>query len=353
MAHFRKRTGKSGKTLYSAEIRISGYASKTATFSKLKDAKAWATKIEGDMHAGKYLSDAAARQHTAGEMIDRYLADVLPVKTTKQGYIRQQRAQLLWWRRQIGDYQLIHVTPHLIMRVRDDMIKTGRKAGTINRYFAALSHVFTVARAQWSWVQHSPLSDVVRMAEPRGRVRFLTTEQMAALLEACRAEKKKVLHDIVYLALATGARKDELLSIRPSQVQLEQGRMILDETKNNERRSLSLSFDARRIVERRMECLKRGQVYLLPGKTRSQKARIDVEFRRACRRAGIEDFHFHDLRHTFASQLAMNGASLAEIAEALGHKTLNMVKRYAHLSESHTSEVVANMVRNSMPKADI
>jgi integrase len=82
---------------------------------------------------------------------------------------------------------------------------------------------------------------------------------------------------------------------------------------------------------------------VFPNKTGTQPASIREAWEHAVRRAGIEDFTFHDLRHTAASYLVMDGASLVEIAEILGHKTLSMVKRYAHLSGDHTASVVSRM----------
>jgi len=343
MASFRIQQRRNGVKMYRAEVRVTGYPSAYATFSKKKDAKAWAAQIEADMWAGRYTSDAAAREHTAGEMIDRYMRDVLPVKSEKKRYIESQRAQLIWWKKHIGNYQLIRVTPYVLIECRDELRRGGRAAATVNRYFSALSHVFTVARTQWNWVQSNPMSDISSLTEPRGRVRYLTGDEMGRLFVSCKQERKPELYDAVLMALSTGARKDEILSIEPKHVDIASGRAVLEETKNNERRQLSLSGGTLAMVMRRMDAVRVGQRYLIHGRFRHLKARIDKEFRRACKRAGIEDFHFHDLRHTFASHLAMNGASLAEIAEALGHKTLNMVKRYAHLSDSHTSKVIADM----------
>lgn len=348
MASFRIHQKKNGKKMYRAEVRVTGYPPAYATFAKKKDAKSWAAQVEADMRAGRYTSDAAAREHTAGEMIDRYLRDVLPVKSEKKRYTQSQRAQLIWWKKRIGDYQLIRVTPYVLIECRDELRRDGRAPATVNRYFSALSHVFTVARTQWNWVQNNPMSDIRSLPEPRGRVRYLTGDEMSRLFASCKSERKPELYDAVLMALSTGARKDEILSIEPSQVDVASARVVLEETKNNERRRLSLSGGVLAMVMRRMDALREGQKYLIHGRFRHQKARIDVEFRRACKRAGIEDFHFHDLRHTFASYLTMNGASLAEIAEALGHKTLNMVKRYAHLSDSHTSQVIADMNRKML-----
>ena len=123
------------------------------------------------------------------------------------------------------------------------------------------------------------------------------------------------------------------------------GRAILHETKNGERRAVAITGHALEVLKelnkvRRIDCN-----LLFPAKESTPQKPMDLRspWETAVKIAELQDFHFHDLRHSAASYLAMNGASLAEIAEVLGHKTLQMVKRYAHLSEGHTARVVASM----------
>jgi integrase len=148
---------------------------------------------------------------------------------------------------------------------------------------------------------------------------------------------------VVVLALSTGARKNELLALKWQDVSLQRGMITLHETKNGERRALPLQGYAHQLISdhakvRRLDC-----DYVFPSEKKKQPIDIRTAWENTVERAELEDFRFHDLRHSAASYLAMNGASLAEIAEVLGHKTLQMVKRYAHLSEAHTSKVVASM----------
>jgi integrase len=141
-------------------------------------------------------------------------------------------------------------------------------------------------------------------------------------------------------------------------VDLARGAIRLEHTKNRERRALPLAGPALELMKaRRAAHAKAGAEALVfpaapppprPG-SRAPKGPKPVDLRYAWRRAlaaaGVSDFRFHDLRHSAASYLAMNGASLAEIAAVLGHKTLAMVKRYAHLSDPHTADVVTRMNR--------
>jgi integrase len=127
-------------------------------------------------------------------------------------------------------------------------------------------------------------------------------------------------------------------------VDLQQGRILLEETKNGERRLIPLVGHALELLREygKVRRLITGLVF--PGRRRPDKpVNLQHPWEEALEVAGIEDFRFHDLRHSAASYMLMNGATIAELAEVLGHKTLQMVKRYAHLSEAHTAGVVERM----------
>jgi integrase len=117
----------------------------------------------------------------------------------------------------------------------------------------------------------------------------------------------------------------------------------LNETKNNERRAVPLVEHALSVMRRLRRPIDADADLVFGYNRKNKTPNLRTAWNQALRRAEIQDFRFHDLRHTTASYLAMNGASLAEIAEILGHKTLQMVKRYAHVSEQHTARVVAVM----------
>ena len=111
MATVEKVILKSGKTSYRARVRLNGYPHKSTNFAKKGDARDWSTRVETDMKLGRHLKDALARKYTAHDLIDRYITEVLEVKSDRPRYIETQRAQLLWWKKRIGDYNLVNVTP--------------------------------------------------------------------------------------------------------------------------------------------------------------------------------------------------------------------------------------------------
>jgi integrase len=263
---------------------------------------------------------------------------------------------LNWWRKEIGSYLLSDLTRALIVEQRDKLLtSTGRKVSkgsnkaqrspsTVNRYLVALGHALTIAANEWEWIHENPMRKISKLSEPRGRVRFLDDAERERLLEACKVSTNPQLHTLAVLALSTGARHGELINLRWSNVDLQRRVITLHDTKNKERRLLPLAHYALQLMEEHNKVRNIASDLVFPSPSNPQKPwNSRSAWEAALKRANIDNFRFHDLRHSCASYLAMNGASLAEIAEVLGHKTLQMVKRYAHLSEAHTAKVVQRM----------
>lgn len=349
MANIQERKTQDGKTTYRVQVRLKGYPAQTATFSRITDARKWIQQVESAIRDGRHFKTAEAKKHTLGEMVDRYIREGIPDKK-KNG--KKQKAQLTWWKEQLGAYLLSDITPALIAEYRDILLKgityrhTERSPATVVRYLAVLSHAFSIACKEWGWIDDSPLRKVTKPREARGRVRFLDQDERARLLQACRESKNPYIYIIVVLALSTGMRYSEILNLTWRDVDLTRRKITLHETKNGERRVIPLAGHALELLTQ--HALKRqiDTVLLFPSQ-RGQKPQKVINFRgsweTALKQADIKDFRFHDLRHSCASYLAMNQASIASIAEILGHKTLSMVKRYSHLSECHTAGVIEKM----------
>ncbi len=348
MASIRKRTNKDGDIAYRVDVRLKGFPPQRATFKRLTDARKWGQHTESAIREGRYFKTAEARKHTFSELTDRFITDVLPLKSPHAA--KTQKAQMLWWNEQLGDYLLADVTPALITEFRDKLLAGYTKKGyqrspsTVVRYMAALSHAFTIAINEWGWLEDSPIRKVKKPTEPRGRVRFLSDEERKRLLAACKESDNPYLYPVVVLAIYTGMRQGEIMGLTWDVVDLDQGRITLFDTKNGEIRVVPLVGIAMDVLKEHAKVKRIDTPLLFPGRVKPNKP-IDLRspWMVALAIAKIEGFRFHDLRHTAASYLAMSGATLAEIAEILGHKTLSMVKRYAHLTEGHTSEVVKRM----------
>jgi integrase len=355
MATFRERADSTGKKTYQVIVRLKGYPAQYETFERKTDAKKWASATETAIREGRHFKTAEAKKHTAGDLIDRYIKDVLPRPPRKSNRPRGQRsiaiitAQLMWWKAEIGAYSLADVTPALIVEKRDKLAGTLTRAGspfspsTVVRYLAPLSHAFGIAVREWAWLDDSPMRKVDRPAEPDGRVRFLSDEERERLLTACRASVNPWLYTTVVVSLSTGMRQAELMNLRWPDVDLSQGRITLRHTKNGDLRVVPLVGAALALLKEHSKIRRLDTDLLFPGSRKDTPLEMRGAWVAALKRAEIEDFHWHDLRHTCASYLVMGGASLAEIAEVLGHRTLQMVRRYAHLSEAHTASVVERM----------
>ncbi|MEE9354302.1 MAG: site-specific integrase [Methylococcaceae bacterium] len=359
MASIRKRTNKDGSTSYRVDVRLKGFPSQRATFNRLTDAKNWGSATEAAIKENRYFKTAEAQKHTLGELIDRYIRDVLPTKPKHEASLQGQ--QLNWFKSEIGAHTLADVTPAKIVECRDKLLievqpktKKPRAPATVVRYMAALSHAFTIAVNEWGWLDDTPMRKVKKPALPRGRVRFLSEDttglngkkvdgERTQLLKACEQSGNPYLYTVVVLALSTGMRQGEIMGLTWDDVDFHQARATLHETKNGERRVVPLTGKALELLKEHAKVRRLNTDLLFPGKNLNKPMDLRTPWEVALKVACIEDFRFHDLRHSAASYLAMNGASLAEIAEVLGHKTLQMVKRYAHLSEAHTAGVVARM----------
>ncbi len=350
MANIEKRVSNDGKTSYRVKIRLKGYPSQSATFERITDAKKWTQQTESAIREGRHFKTTEAKRHTLVDLIDRYCRDVLPAKKSA----KDQAQQLAWWKSEIGSYALADVTPSLLAECRDKLGREitvrnkPRSPASVVRYIAALSHAFTIAVKEWGWLEDSPMRKVTKPKESRGRVRFLSDDERIRLLKACKESSNPYLYTVVVLALSTGMRQGEIMGLTWDVVDLNQGRAILHETKNGERRAVAITGHALELLKELSKVRRIDSNLLFPSKEITpQKPQKPMDLRApwetAVKKAELEDFKFHDLRHSAASYLAMNGASLAEIAEVLGHKTLQMVKRYAHLSEGHTARVVQSM----------
>jgi integrase len=220
----------------------------------------------------------------------------------------------------------------LLEQYQSERLQEGKKPATINRHVATIKHMFTKA-VEWDMVEETTLKRIRRirlLEENNRRLRYLSKEECQALVNACN----DYLRPIVITALNTGMRKGEILNLKWDNIDMRHGFILLDRTKNGERREIPINGTLRAAIE---GITRRIDVPYVFCDVRSGKPYKDLRdsFHKACRRAGIRDFHFHDLRHTFASHLVMAGVDITTIKELLGHKTLAMTLRYSHLAPSH------------------
>ncbi len=188
---------------------------------------------------------------------------------------------------------------------------------------------------------------VQRVHEDRNRVRCLSNDERRRLRDACHESTSPYLETFVTLALATGARKRELLDLTWDCVDFQRSRITFKDTKNKEHRIVPLLGSATAVLQMwfgKVMAWKHTTPYVFPNFETGKPVRsLFFAFKTACEKAGIENFRIHDLRHTFCSYFAMNGANLVEIAKLVGHKHIRETERYTHLTESHIHEVMQKM----------
>jgi integrase len=266
---------------------------------------------------------------TFAEAVERYLA----AKARKKS--RDEDARLLGHLMTYfgKDTPISEITAGRISEYRGHRLALVRKIGdgerrlaaaTINRPLALLRHLLRLAREEWEVISDTPTIRLER--EPQGRIRWLEPDEEARLLDACAQSRTKHLAAVVRIAMETGLRKGELLSLTWEQVDFARGFLRLEVTKSGRRREVPM----RQAVYDVLAALPRPHTERV-----WPAAAIRTAFENAVAAAKLDAFHFHDLRHHFASWFVMRGGSLQALQTILGHQTLQMTLRYAHLSKDH------------------
>lgn len=227
----------------------------------------------------------------------------------------------------------MHEITHLdIEKFKAERIKNVTPA-TVNRSIALLKSMYNRA-IEWDKAKDNPVLKVKLFKENNKRVRYLEREEITKLLAECNEHLKP----IVIVALNTGMRKGEILSLKWHDVDFRRGIIYLLNSKNSEKRELPINDQVKTVL---IKVRKHpGSPYIFCKANGQPYGDIKKSFLTAISKSGIINFHFHDLRHTFASQLVMSGVDLNTVRELMGHKTLEMTIRYSHLSPDHKKRAV-------------
>jgi integrase len=345
MAAIRKRTNRKG-TVWQIDYYDPRNKRVMKCFSKKADAEAYLGKVLAAKKEGRYhdVFDVKKESHiTFDELCALYVVNF----GTQKAFNTSKRYLLAAVKDHFGNRKLSQIT-YLDLETYRNRRKAIPARGTkprtdasVNREMALISHMLNKA-VEWGLLENSPFKKGKRLMfkENNHRLRFLTETEIEALLKACDDLKTYTpyLTPIVETALLTGMRRGELLSLKWEQIR--NGFIYLTETKSGKGRQIPIND---RLAEVFRE-VRRGNQLKSPHVFCDSQGRRFLEVKRsftsACRRAGIEDFRFHDLRHTFASRLVMKGASLKAVQELLGHADMKMTMRYAHLSKEHLRDSV-------------
>jgi integrase len=278
---------------------------------------------------------------TLAQATDRYLASKARKRT-----IGSDRRQLDLLKAEFGaETPLAEITASRISDYKAKRLAAVRKIGegetaverrltaaAVNRPLALLRHLLRLAHEEWEAIENVPRIRLEK--EPQGRLRWLTQEEITRLLEACAKSKNKELRAAVMIALNSGLRRGELLGLTWERVDLSRGVIRLELTKSGRRREVPMNDDSYRALVS-LGPRTNGRVF----KTRY----IQTAYNNAVAVAKLDDVNFHTLRHTFASWAVMRGVTLKELQELLGHSSLTMTMRYAHLAPEHLRAAVSRL----------
>lgn len=233
-----------------------------------------------------------------------------------------------------GKY-LFEITPEMIENYKVSRLEKVEPA-PINRELACLRHMYNKA-IEWGYLKSNPVKSIKRLKEPPGRLRYLKPEEVKRLLDACHNH----IRSVVITALNTGMRKSELFNLKWKDVDLENRKITVINSKNNESRIIPIN---QTLYEELLSLSKKSNgEYVFSHSNGIPFGDIKKGFSSALKRAGIEDFRFHDLRHTFGSYLVMQGVDLRTVQQIMGHKDIKMTMRYSHLSPEHIQEAVKKL----------
>ncbi|MDA8328744.1 MAG: site-specific integrase [Betaproteobacteria bacterium] len=332
---------KRGDYQWEAQVRRKGYPPQSKTFNTRSDADLWAATIESEMGRGVFVDRSDAERNTVGDMIDRFTTEFAPFhyKLRKDGK-EAWRFQCAHLKKALGQFSLAALDQKLVAQYRDKRL-TLVGSSTVRKELFMLSKVlkFTETECAITLPRGNPVDKIRKPTESKSRDRRLNDEEWQNLKIECRHSRNIYLWPAVQMAVETGMRQGELLGLSWKTVDAKRRFALLEDTKNGEVRAVPLSPAALAVLEKLPTSISGAVIPV-------ERMTLFHAFQAACRRAGIENFTWHDLRHEALSRLAERGdMTVLELAAVSGHKTLQMLKRYTHLQAEKLAEKLATVPR--------
>jgi integrase len=330
MASYQKRTNGDGSKAVLAWVRIKPFKPVSRSFPSKALAEQWADGLEAELRKQRKTGEARADLTSLSlkGLIEAFLADP---ETRQLRYFSNLEQLLAWWVNHCGGEKVMEFGTVKLREARE-LLSNGRAPATVNRYLSAL-------RSCWNWgraAQYIPQEKVwptrLFRTEPRERVRFLNDSELKAVLKAAEAHALW-MHTAVLVSLATGLRQGELLRLEWKDVDFERKTVTVLISKNTKRRIVHLPEPAVAALKklRRDGVVGHKVIFLDSEGAPADKSYLTAHWRTVRTAAKLMDFRWHDLRHSCASFLAQNGASLVEIGSVLGHSSPSITAKYAHL----------------------
>jgi integrase len=317
MATFRNRHGR-----WQARVQRKGQQPVSKSFQSKEDAQRWARQIEAEIDKGTYTNIVLAERTLFKDVIDRYLQEV----TLKTRSMREDTFRLkALARHPIASLKMTALTPIRVAEYRDERLQIV-SSGTVIRELSYFSSIINHARREWGINMVNPIPMVKKPPSPQGRNRILSTDELNRLFDALKPRVKNAniwVLPLTKFALETAMRRGELLGLHWEQVDVRKRIAYIPLTKNGSSRLVPLSHGAIEILSSIPRNLN-GQVFPI------NKTTLSAAIERARKKAKLDDFHFHDLRHMAITRLAEKLPNLIELSAVSGHRSLAMLKRYYH-----------------------
>jgi integrase len=287
-------------------------------------AEAIVGKVRAQIVEGRFFETLEEKTRTFDELMERYLTEHAAKKSEPRHYHGYAKRLIAFF----GGRTLAEITPKLIADYKARRYAAGLKPASINRELASLKKAFNLAVREWEWCRENPVSKVSMERENNQRDRWLSVEEEARLLHDCASW----LQDLVTFALHTGMRMGEILELTWRGVDFSRRTVMVVRSKNGERRTIPVNETVLSVLRQKstVRSLRTDVVFCSHVFTPMESGHLRRSFRLALGKAKIDDFHFHDLRHTFATRLVQAGVDLYKVQRLLGHKSPIMTQRYAH-----------------------
>lgn len=325
MASLRKRNGK-----WQAQVRLNG-THLSRSFQLKQDALSWARETERSIERNGLVRPVEdLKQIPLKSLVARYCAEVLTSR--KSGEIETIILRA-FSRDPIASLSLATLTPQHFATYRDKRLKAVKPV-TIARELAVLQSVYRVAMDEWGVpLTENPIRRVRKPGPGPARERRLQPEEVDKLFAAARQARVDYLEPIIRLAIETAMRRGEILRMEGAHIHPDQRLLDIPITKNGRPRTIPLTKEAVRIIQDwRMTHDTNDRFFPISANA------LRLTWERTTKRAGIEDLHFHDLRHEAISRFFEMGLSMPEVALISGHRDHRMLMRYTHLKPARIAE---------------
>ena len=290
-------------------------------------------KLKAELWRVSKLGERPSR--TWNEAVVRWLNE-----SGHKATLEMDKAHLRWVDPYLGGKTLDSIGRGLLDRVLEARRAEGVSNATVNRTLEIVRAILRKCVNEWDWLDKTP--QVRMLKEPARRIRFLTREQAQQLL----AELPVHLADMAAFSLATGLRRANVTGLEWSQVDLVKRLAWIhpDQAKARKAIAVPLNAEAVALIDKQIG---KHATYVFSFKRKPVKQVSTKAWYQALKRAGITDFRWHDLRHTWASWHVQQGTPLHALQELGGWESAEMVRRYAHLSADHLAPYARPLVRSA------